>query len=394
MKKSVKEKIKILPTLPGIYLFKNRLQEILYIGKAKNIRARVRGHFVTHRSNKRNNKIPSTIVPYGAIADIDYITTKTENDALILESILIKRHQPKYNVELKDDKNFLFVVISNESYPRITTTHQPKIAPGNIIGPFVSSKEAKQLLMSARTLFPYKTCTSSIHKPCLYYHLGLCNAHLEKARTYHLVIAALKTLLYLYAGNIRIRQPYAPAPVTPRIECYDISNTQGSHSVGSCVVFNGSKSNKGAYRKFRIKTVSGANDPQSLREVIQRRLAHTEWPYPDLIVIDGGKGQLSALKDIPLPIVALAKAKQHKRSITNKIETKRLATKGMLYSPWAKRGVALSAFPKEIAQLFLAIRDEAHRFAITYHRQRTQKMLIVRPHRTSRETSDRISHLQ
>lgn len=120
----------------------------------------------------------------------------------------------------------------------------------------------------------------------------------------------------------------------------------------------------------------GINDPQSLKEIIQRRLTHTEWHYPDLIIIDGGKGQLSVLKDIPLPIVALAKAKQQKISTTNKIGVRRLATKGVLYSPWARGGLLLSALPQEIARLFLAIRDEAHRFAITYHRQKRKSKYL------------------
>lgn len=349
MKTIIKNIISNLPQGSGVYLFKDAQGEILYIGKAKNIRTRVRSHF-------RDSKDKHWANFYNQVTDIDTITTPTEKDALVLESEMVKKYQPKYNVELKDDKGFFYVTFSNDVYPKVALTHFPKksLVPKGSIGPFVSGKEIKQLLRMTRKLFPYRTCNNSPEKPCLYHDIGLCTAHGTQAKYYPHILQGLKAILCLCAGN------------KPRIETYDISNTQGSLSVGSMVVFSGDTPKKSDYRKFKIKTVKGSNDPASLKEVFIRRLQHNEWASPDLVVVDGGKSQLSRLKKLPVPIITLAKRATLK---------KRSATDGTLYSQYGSIGVPLSSFPKELQRTLLRGRDEAHRFAITYHRNRQIKEL-------------------
>jgi len=348
--KKLREQITSLPQKPGVYIFKDIHEKILYIGKAKNIKKRIQSHFL---KKERGDQL----IPYGRIKNIEYILTRSERNALILERQLVQKHQPKYNVELKDDKNFFFVSFSDDLFPKISLTHQPKTEK-NVIGPFVYGKEFKEYFKNLRRIFPYRTCKSKPEKPCLYYHMGLCNAHLAKTKSYPLVCEGLKIFLALYAGK----------PTT--LEAYDISNTQGSLSVGSMVSFKNGRPNKTLYRMFKIKTVKGSNDALSLQEVIQRRLAHKEWELPNLIVIDGGKGQLSKIKNLPIPIIALAKLGNPRLSVSLKKSTKRAQTKGVLWSPYGTSSLSLDPLPKHVKNILLSLRNEAHRFAIAYHRKR------------------------
>lgn len=349
MSDHLKDIIASLPSSPGVYFFKNAQEEIIYIGKAINIRKRIRSHF-SSKGNFTNF--------YSQVAGVDFIETPDEKSALVLENQLIKKHQPKYNIELKDDKDYSYVVFTAEAYPRVFVTHQPfrkgnkEISPdATIIGPFVSGYELKKFLFNIRKLFPYRTCKNKPENPCLYHDLGLCFAHGKEAQRYPLVIAGLRALVQMYNGE----------PV--RTECYDISNTQGSLSVGSMVSFISARPNKKMYRKFKIRTVEGSNDPRSLREVLDRRLTHTEWTYPDLILIDGGRSQLSKLRTLSIPLLTIAKFNREKLSAT-------------IFSPFSQVGLALSAFPVEISQVFLRARDEAHRFAIIFHRSRRERNLL------------------
>lgn len=354
VKKQIKELIASLPPKPGVYIFKNNREEILYIGKAKNIKKRVRGHFTKNDSSQQH-------VPYSRIAQIDFIPTRSEANALVLERQLVQRHQPKYNVELKDDKNFFFVAFSNDTLPKIFLTHQPQ-KYSDTIGPFVYGKELKTYFKHLRVLFPYRTCRNKAENPCLYFHLGLCAAHGKQAESYPQIIEGLKTFLRLYAQK------------KTRIEAYDISNTQGSLSVGSMVSFKNARPDTSSYRKFKIRTVSGSNDVLSLREIITRRLAHTEWTYPDLIVLDGGKSQLSGFKNFALPVVALAKLGNARFSLSSlKRSTSRSQTKGVLWTPYGISSLSLDVLPAHVKKALLLLRDEAHRFAIGYHRKRRIK---------------------
>ncbi len=356
MTKQLKKIIKSLPQKSGVYIFKNKNEEILYIGKAINLRKRVTSHFSHPSLNPLSSKYSSQPITkfYSSVKNIDFIETKSEKNAFILERELIKQYLPKYNVELKDDKDFSYIAITKEILPKIILQHgtKRKKIESDLIGPFVSRKELKKFLENIRKIIPYRTCKNNIDKPCLYYEIGQCWAHKEKAKKYHLVIDTLKTMLHIYNLD------------KINIEGFDISNTNGSLSVGSMVSFLGQKPNKKMYRKFKIKTVTGANDPKSIKEIITRRLSHKEWPLPNLIVIDGGKPQLSQLKDVNLPLIGLAKAN------AKTISKKRLKTDGFIYSQFNSYPLRLSYLPKEIKDTLLKLRDEAHRFAITYHRKR------------------------
>jgi len=353
---TLKDKIKDLPGKPGVYLFKDNLENIIYIGKAKNLKKRVDSHFAKPRIGGFDF--------ISEITDLDYFQCSDEKEAMLLESELIKKLQPKYNIEWKDDKSFLFVQITDEKFPTASPIHQVRksqITNGKsqteYLGPFVKGKELKSFLKNTRKILPYRTCKTLPKKSCLYYQLDLCTApcvRLRRVKEYQRLIDTLKVLLKLY-NNADFR-----------IECYDISNLSGTLATGSMVVFEKGKKKNKDYRMFKIKTVKGQNDVKSLKEILNRRLKHDEWQKPDLIILDGGKGQLKAAKNIPFPVLALAKSE------------KRL---GKIFSPFSRQFIWVDQMPESVRNVFLSIRDEAHRFAIKYHHKRRLSYLKVKNHK-------------
>ena len=362
MKQELKEKIEKLPDRPGVYIFKDENENILYIGKAKDIKKRVKQHF------QRQQKWIWDFLD--DIADVEVLECENEKEAMLLEAELIKRYQPKFNIEWKDDKNYFFVGITKEDFPRVFWTHQTKFESQkskvkselstthyslltDYFGPFVKGAELKRFLAEIRKILPFRTCKDLPKKPCLYYHLGVCLAPCKNKRQkkkYQKMIETLKVLLKIYLQeNIRI-------------EGYDISNISGSLAVGSMVAFEKGKPKKSDYRRFRIKRVKGQNDVKSLREVLSRRMKHIEWDMADLILLDGGKGQLKAANKIDIPTISLAKKGKHS---------------GKLYSRFSKNFALLDELPEEFKNLLLKVRDEAHRFAISYHKLRRRKMLKI-----------------
>ncbi len=455
-----------LPPRPGVYSLKNARGEIIYIGKSTNIRKRVETHLSRYAGSgvARKNATPLA----SETARVDYIVTANEPEALIKESELIKKYQPRYNIMLRDDKQYFYVCFTNETFPRIVVTHQPrglkignwklKIPPRGVAGPFTDGKSLKTVLRYLRRAFPYYTQT---HRklPCQYCHIGLCPGPDPNTKGYKKDIAKIKAILNgrkprvitslkkemaqfakglefekaaksrdqiralenIFAHNTRGGRFYPlaflgppserasgsrpsllptavgrPCPLRPRnprenktflldqvssLEAYDISNIQGKEPVASMVRFDDGKPNKSMYRKFKIRFPQKPNDTAMIREVIHRRLAHPEWPYPDAFLIDGGRGQLNAALqefsifppsgDLPqgdnfspyggspagrqFSIVALAK--KHNE----------------LYVPNRKKPIPLNALPKNIQNLFMHARDEAHRFAISYHRKLHRK---------------------
>jgi len=341
-----KNRIYQLPEISGIYALKKG-REFLYIGKATNIRNRVKSHF--QQSAYRDNFfIPKT-------SRIGYIKTSSEIGALILEAKLIKEYQPKYNIIWKDDKKYFYIGITKELFPRIFITHQPqksqiansclrRQAKSKIntesqipksktiyIGPFVSGKKLKEKLKELRKIYPYRTCENLPKKPCLWYYLNQC-----------------------------------PAPClfkSKRVEAYDISNIQGKNATGSMVAFINGKPDKNFYRRFkihpvkfdsrpfnRVKTTEKPNDVAMLKQVLFRRFNHPEWGMPDLILIDGGKAQLNAALSITkIPAIALAKKRNE------------------LYMKNLEKPILLKNLPREVFNLIMQLRDEAHRFAKKYH---------------------------
>jgi len=538
-----------LPGNPGVYLLKDAEGTIMYVGKATNLRHRVRSYFGTGQKLS-----PKTQRMVARVHDLDYFVTTTEQEALILELNLIKRHHPHYNVRLKDDKTFPYLKIdSTEDWPRVYITRRLTQDGGRYFGPFASAKSIRQTMKIIKRIFPFRSCSKPItgtdSRPCLWYHVGKCLApcigavskkeyaevikqvilflegkqgkvvqwlesrmnkaakalEFEKASSFRDQIQAIHEVIegqriattvrgeqdviafaqdkdqaYVQVFFIRsgkligresfvlqgthseepsqiitsfIKQFYQSTPSIPRLlllqypvedksviedwlrnkrgdkvsirvpqrgnkkqlvnivaenaqqgltqlkikqlatpraletaldevtqelrlphpplrmEGYDISNIQGTSAVGSMVVFDKGKPKPAHYRRFRIKTVSGADDYAMLHEVIKRRFkrsgdtsASDGWAiFPDLVLIDGGKGQLNAAQAAmhevgvdSVPVASLAKENEY------------------LFIPQEAKPIILPGNSPGL-QLLQRLRDEAHRFALGYHQKIRQK---------------------
>ena len=429
-----------LPQTSGVYFFYNK-SDLIYIGKAINIKNRVKNHF--QQPGYRDNLYIKTVNKIG------FIETNSEIEALILEANLIKKHQPKFNVVWRDDKNYFYVAVAQneQKIPYVYITHQPnsKLLTTNYslqtkyIGPFVEGTALKKTLRFLRKAFPYYTTKKHSKNKCTYCHLDLCpgpllfeNPPSPKAlaglREYKKNIKKLSLILqgkksavlnslkkemkvlakdkkFEEAGKTRdqifalekimahtnvIEQKkesigMSDTPMTKwnatqkilqgitnqpqeihKIECYDISNIQGNQATGSMVVFVDGAPDKSQYKKFKIKLLSTPNDIAMLKEVFERRLAHPEWEYPQVMLIDGGLAQLNVAiraKDLnfktrPIKVISIAKGRQE------------------LWVEARKEPIPLKDLPQEIYNLVKQLDDEAHRFAITYHKKLRKQNLL------------------
>ncbi|MFZ5424831.1 MAG: GIY-YIG nuclease family protein [Patescibacteria group bacterium] len=440
-------KVKKLPKVPGVYLFKNSAGKIIYVGKAKILRNRVKSYF---QGNLLQGSKTKSLVD--RIFDLEYIEALSELEALILEAQLIKKYKPKYNIALKDDKSYLYIVIRNEKViksgrevivPKVLTCHETDLKRKDIVfGPYPHGRTAQYVVRTLRKALPYRDCSVSkfnkyarMDQPCLYGHIGLCSAPCTSSTSileYKKDISRLRSILsgksssmlkrvekqmqhsslnqeYEKAAKYRdilkkfryIRQSFRTADkyienpylvedminqaldslvlniphlnkLPKRIECYDISNLSGKEATGSMVVaINGRLTNK-EYRNFKIKLKDTPDDFAMMREVLYRRLSREvaptktrkPWGTPDLLVVDGGKGQVSiALEvakelNVDLPIIGLAKRFEHI-----------VYFDGENFSE-----IALSKSDPGL-KLLQRLRDESHRFARRYHHKlRLQKI--------------------
>jgi excinuclease ABC subunit C len=421
-----KDKISQFPKTPGVYFFLARRSPkgegwkkdgvFIYIGKAINLRDRVKQHQDL----------------LALVEKIGYIETGSEIEALILEAKLIKKYQPKYNTAWRDDKNYFYVVSTKEDFPKVLITHQPKSENGqtSVVGPFVDGGALKETLKILRRVFPYRTCNRLSAKPCLWYQLDRCPApclfqtnlgkQIDKSGTSikkecqknakNLMVTLANGKFWILkelkkemaklskeerferAAKIRnqiesLEKVFAHAPVLTldklnetksqsygRAEAYDIANIQGKTATGSMITFIDGEPAKNFYRQFKIKTLQSPNDIGMLKEVLSRRFKHKEWPLPDLILIDGGKAQLNiALKVKNSP----PKADQPWAGKAKNIKVVALAKKNNeLYIEGQKKPVLLKTLPRETANLILRMRDEAHRFAQRYHHFLRKRELI------------------
>lgn len=557
----LQERLDALPTKPGVYLMKDANEKILYVGKAVNLRARVRSYF--HASAGHSTKVQRLVA---SIADLDFIVTASELEALILESNLIKHHRPKYNVRLKDDKRYPYIKVTwQDDFPRVLIVRRMKRDGARYFGPFTAAWAVQQTLHTLRRVFPYLTCNRTItgedERACLYLDIGLClgpcvgvagkeeyrsmidglcrflegksdeiEAELEAkmkvaadqwdfetAAIYRDQLTAIQRVIerqkivsaamadqdvvafaradgdacvqvfFIRHGRLIgreyfvldgaaeetdtevvasfVKQFYDEAAYVPpeillpheidealviqewlrsrrgnkvvlkvprrghkrdlvkmaaenatetlthlraqwivdegkqasalaelqehldldappnRIECYDISTTQGSATTGSMVVFVKGVPRKSDYRRFKIRTVEGTDDYASMREMLRRRFRRVTEPQvdqgpgakksswdlmPDLLVVDGGKGQLNAVLEVldeyglrdQVPAVGLAKQEEE------------------IFLPDRSDAVRLP-HTSEGLYLMQRVRDEAHRFAITYHRRLRSKQTIT-----------------
>ncbi|MBI3631391.1 MAG: GIY-YIG nuclease family protein [Candidatus Staskawiczbacteria bacterium] len=411
----IKNKIEQLPKTAGVYLFYEK-SEIIYIGKAINIKNRVKNHF--QQPGYRDNLF------IDKVSKIGFLETGSEIEALILEANLIKKHQPKFNVIWKDDKNYFYVAITKGEKPTVYITHQ-KNEKAEYVGPFVEGTALKKTLRFLRRAFPYYTAKNHPKNNCAYCHLDLCPGPNPNLPEYKKNIKKLVLILkgkrnavlnslkkemkelsfkkeFEKAAKTRdrisnLRQVMSHTRVIEfekinmpddgsgwnktekilkgitginknisRIEAYDISNIQGTQATGSMVVFVNSKPDKNLYRKFKIKISGKPNDIAMLKETLERRFSHPEWKLPELILIDGGIAQLN--------IGIKAKNESLK---TKKIKVISIAKKYKeLFIEGVKKPILLKTLPKEIFDLIINLDDEAHRFAIAYHKKLRKKYLL------------------
>ncbi len=404
MEAKIKKELQSLPRRPGVYLFKGERGQVLYIGKATSLRDRVRSYFSGHDS--RGERIRQLVA---LTRKIDFYETPGVLEALILESNLIHEYQPKYNVEGKDDKSFSYFVITQEEFPRVLIVRETDLgdySPRSIFGPYKSQKQMRAALKIMRRIFPFHALKQKTEKGCLDYQMGFCPGPYDggiSKQAYKKNIHAIRQLLkgkkkslvkqmrremkevsdkqdFERAARLRdqIRalrhlRDVALIEKEPlleelgrsafRIEAYDISNIGGRYAAGSMVVFHGTESQKSEYRKFKIQTISGINDVGAMEEVLKRRFSN-DWPVPDLIVLDGGKGHWNRGKEVlknlgfSIPLIAVAKGPTRK-----KLDIYKDSIGDTRVQKWLKN-------LKNIER----VRDEAHRFAITYHRKLREKI--------------------
>ena len=411
MNDALKAKLKTLPSSPGVYFHKNSAGEIIYVGKAAVLKNRVRQYF------QNTEKDPKTEALVVEIAMTDWIVVDTEMDALFLESEMIKRYMPKWNILLRDDKNVCFVRINlKEEIPYVSITRNPLGDDARYIGPFYAKNTIASALRILRKIFPYydKPYTG---KKTLDTDLGLTpgiEVGKMTAKDYHKILNSLIRYLegdrqkllkdlekemkaeakqknYERAAELRnelfglkglkkkivfsdrefldISSDQALLQLQKllhlenpprRIEGYDISHQSGQDVVASMVVFTNGASDRSEYRKFKLKKQQN-NDTASLQEVLTRRLKHKNWPYPDLIILDGGKTQVASIlplvAPLNIPVIGRDKSGDHSKSATVKI---------VVPTEDGFETVELS-HDSHISRLIARIDEEAHRFAITYH---------------------------
>ncbi|KAF6510392.1 MULTISPECIES: excinuclease ABC subunit UvrC [Geobacillus] len=535
MNDRLKEKLSVLPEQPGCYLMKDKHGTVIYVGKAKSLKARVRSYFTGTHDGKTQRLVEE-------IADFEYIVTSSNAEALILEMNLIKKHDPKYNVMLKDDKSYPFIKITAEQHPRLLITRKVKKDGGKYFGPYPNVQAANETKKLLDRLYPLRKCSTLPSRACLYYHMGQCLApcvhpvsdeqnkamveqivrflnggyedvkrelaekmheaaealEFERAKEYRDQIAAIEMTMekqkmmlndfidrdvfgyaydkgwmcvqvfflrqgklierdvsifplyqdpdeemltflgqfYAKAHHLKPKEVVLPSdidgelarellgvavvqpkkgkkkelvelasknaaialkekfyfierdeertikaverlgerlgiPAPRRIEAFDNSNIYGADPVSALVVFLDGKPAKKEYRKYKVKTVAGPNDYETMREVVRRRYTRVlkeGLPLPDLIIIDGGKGHLSAVRDVlenelglDVPLAGLAKDEKHRTS--------------ELLAGDPPDVVPLDRQSQEF-YLLQRIQDEVHRFAVTFHRQARQKTMF------------------
>jgi excinuclease ABC subunit C len=410
----LRSKVNSLPESPGVYLFKDGAGGIIYIGKAKSLKKRAQSYFIRRLDSKTQAMLSKA-------ACLDYIVTPTEAQAQILEAALIKQRQPQYNIDLKDDKSFPWIRITDEEFPVVSICRREKRDIDDVslyFGPYTNAKLLRQALKIMRRIFGFRSCKKMPGRACLYRRVNLCPGPCVKKigrDSYREIIERIKMFLesrhavlieelsrkmswaahnkeFEEAAKIRDQLNALSAIAVSgavssgikeleelegalkleklplRIEAFDISNISGKEACGSMVSFYAGASDKNNYRRFRIKTVEGIDDYKMLAEVVRRRylrLMRENSPLPDLILIDGGRGHLLAAKraleelDIDLPLISIAKEEEN-IYINDRLKSLRLDCDC----------AALN--------LIRRIRDEAHRFAVSYHRVLRRKRILGR----------------
>ncbi len=426
MRKELELKLNTLPHSSGIYKFLDEQGNILYIGKALNLNKRVLSYF-----QKESNDRPRIKQMMPLVFDFNIIETNNEIEALILESALIKKYQPPFNTDLKDDKSYAWIFITTkEDFPTVKivrTLKKGEYKNGRLFGPYPSGYAIKRVYSYLRKLYPFCTCKNHDCKSSLYYHIGLCpgpyvgdiskedyreninniirflsgkqqnhikrleiemkkyskDMNYEKASQLRDRIKDLKyigqDIEFTYYDDVESYESkrekarkssfkYLEIELNikklSRIECYDISNIQGKNAYGSMVVAIDGKLERSKYRIFRIKGSDTPNDFLMLREVLERRFNGTE-ELAQLVLIDGGKAQLSSVSEIvpkDICLMGISKGKHLKRK-----------GKRLIDEFWVRKDSNILRIDIESPEILIDLRNEAHRFAISYYRKRSIK---------------------
>lgn len=458
MNQALQEKLKTLPREPGVYFHKSQSGEIIYVGKAAILKNRVRQYF---QSSKPFD--PKTIALIHEIYDTDWITVETELDALFLESEMIKRYKPRFNILLRDDKSQIYIRIPmKDVYPSVTFTRGPLDDGAEYFGPYYNPMPIRKALKYLRKIFPYSTHEILPKRVCLQYHLGLCPGIEEGKISEKEYKSDLKKLILYLKGSrkqlmndiekemkqaaksgkfeqaahardqlnhlrslqrqivfsdkefmdlskdealVGLKELLSLSELPRRIEGYDISHMQGTNNVASMVVATNGLADKAQYRKFKMR-IPGNNDFAHMHETMTRRFSgrHKDWPMPSLLLIDGGKGQLSsalsALEEQGASIPAIGLAKREEEIVIHKTRSNVVLNQTFLDTSFPatstrhsdpaeglnpvfarideSKDVFITAdtddfilvrLPKDshIVKLLQRIRNESHRFAVSYH---------------------------
>ncbi|MEN9920374.1 MAG: hypothetical protein RL538_267 [Candidatus Parcubacteria bacterium] len=400
---------KKLPDVPGVYFFLGARKEILYIGKATSLKNRVRSYFSDDIKEKRSEFIEKMV---SEAKTLEHTVTDSVLEALILETNLIRTHKPKYNTISKDDKSFNHLVITNEEWPRVLVVRGKDLTEQfekkdikYEFGPFTSGTLFREALKIIRKLFkfydtkrPLGTEKSKLLKGKIDFNrqIGLYPSEenrAEYARTVrHIklffegkkqqIIKELEKEMMTLAkeekfeeANIIKKRIFALTHIQDialikddnrlyrdekrvRIESYDVAHMDGKDMVGVMTVLEGGEVARSEYRKFTIRSLNDANDPAALKEILSRRLEHDEWPLPQIIVVDGATAQKNAaervLKErgVVIPVVAVVKDDRHKPI----------------------RLIGPANLLQVHQQSILHANAEAHRFSITFHRKKRDKI--------------------
>lgn len=412
---------KHLPTTPGVYIMKDGRGRVIYVGKATNLRSRVASYWRKQEAISR----PQVKELIKKIKKIEFESTPTVIEALIREANLIKKYEPKYNIIQKDDKSFLYLAITRDEFPRplLVRGHElEKVGERRyraVFGPYTSPSALRAALKIVRRIFPWSICLPGQKRPCFDYHLRACPGVCVGAVRRDEYAKIIRGLILFFQGKksqivrslrrdmkrladtqkfeeaeIVRRKIWAlehiqdiavltreesplfgkPRPeelainIFGRIEGYDISNISGTSPVGSMVVFKDGEPQKSSYRLFHVRSVKGIDDYAMMREVLVRRVRRSDWPKPDLILIDGGWGHVNVARAVldaahwNIPIVGIAKGFDRKQD-------------RLIYSA---SNIELARIVEQYKDILLNLRDEAHRFAIAFHRRTRSRSVFAR----------------
>lgn len=432
MNDELKKKLLELPKNPGVYFHKNKSGQIIYVGKAAVLKNRVRQYFQASR-----NRDPKTEALVTEIYDTDWIEVESEIEALFLEAEMVRRYMPQYNILLRDDKSNSYVRIDMKNeYPSVTLTRRPLDDGASYYGPYINGMGLRRALHYLRKVFPYSIHVVLPKRGCLQYHLGICPGPETGTLDSKAYKATLKKLImYLKGERVQLvnelekemkieakRKNFEQAAklrnqlfslrnlskqvifsdrenmdlskdhalndlseilgldkIPRRIEGYDISHMSGTDTVASMVVFTNGVSDKGQYRKFKMR-LPGNDDFAHMREVMTRRLHEDnrkKWGMPSLYLIDGGKGQLSSalevLKEHSIELPAIGLAKQFEEIVIKKdwpyVQLNENKVRELYGTILESDDFWIVNLPdtSHVVKLLQRIRDESHRFAVSYH---------------------------